>query len=108
MPIYVFECLDCQHDYEEYTSRDDTGVYEKVSCPICHSVQKKKMPARFAFNFGNVVGTSKMDNFGYRAGHNMENAKNERRVAEAASHMGSAPYNPINDVDSGEYFGEVE
>ena len=33
-----------------------------------------------------------MDNFSYRAGHNMEKAKNDRRAAESKSHMGKNPY----------------
>ena len=42
--------------------------------------------------FGNPKESSKWDNFGYRAGHNMEKAKSERRVAESKSHMGTNPY----------------
>jgi len=47
------------------------------------------------------------DNFNYRAGVNMEQAKAERRNAETASHMGRNPYGNVDDVSSGKYEGPV-
>jgi hypothetical protein len=40
--------------------------------------------------------SSKWESFGYRAGYNMEKAKEQRRQAEKASHMGE---NPIQDYE---------
>lgn len=63
----------------------------------------------FTATFANPRGTSKEDSFSYMAGHNMENAKDERRNAEAASHMGKdGDYNVIDDISSGKFEGEVK
>lgn len=58
--------------------------------------------------FTNPKDTSKFDNFGYRAGYNLEQAQDLRRKAEEASHMGNSPYKNIDDIQSGNFFGEVE
>lgn len=42
--------------------------------------------------FGSPKESSKWDNFSYRAGHNMETAKSDRRKAASKSHMGTDPY----------------
>lgn len=60
--------------------------------------------------FKDPRGTSKFEDFSYRAGYFMEKAQQERRDAEAASHMGGTKdfYNEIDDITSGENFGEVQ
>lgn len=96
MPIYDFECKKCSKEYSELTEYDETGKYKGVKCPHCKSKRKTRLlggcgPGPAAV-FTNPKDTSKWDNFSYRAGHNMENAKAERRAAEAQSHMGANPY----------------
>jgi hypothetical protein len=60
--------------------------------------------------FKNPRGTKKFENFEYRAGYLMEKAQEERRAAEAASHMGVTRdfYNEIDDITPGNLFGEVQ
>ena len=94
MPIYRFECLKCSRTYEELTDYDETDKYKDVKCPQCKSKKKKRtFDYDIAVAFTNPKESSKWDNFSYRAGHNMENAKATRRAAESKSHMGTNPYN---------------
>lgn len=101
MPVYEFSCVSCNHEFEEFTPYDESGTYPNVACPKCGSKKKEKLfPSKMT-----IVGptSSKMDNFNYRAGFNLEKAKGERRAAEAASHMGADPFNGgSNDFDLGE------
>lgn len=110
MPVYNFRCNICENWFEEFVrSYDPSESYPDIKCPGCGSYDKKKIPSiPSPAIFTQKEGTSKMDNFEYRAGHNMDRAKGERRAAEAASHMGPSPYNPIDDISSGKYFGEVQ
>lgn len=63
----------------------------------------------FTATFADPRGTSKADSFSYVAGYNMEQAKDQRRRAEEASHMGrDGGYNVIDDISSGKYEGEVK
>lgn len=94
MPIYRFECLKCSCAYEELTESDESGKYKWIKCPQCKSKKKKRtFDYNVAVAFTNPKESSKWDNFTYRAGHNMENAKATRRAAESKSHMGTNPYN---------------
>ncbi len=109
MPLYNFSCKKCDHQYEELTPIDDKGKYPKVKCPACGSKKKVKIPSLTARAiFTDKTGTSKMENFGYRAGYNMEQAQDCRRAAESKSHVGSMPYDGIDDIQSGKYFSEVK
>ncbi len=108
MPSYVFTCLKCKNGYETLTSFDPKGKYDDVSCPHCNSKRKRQEVTAANIKFTNPKDTSKFDNFSYRAGYNMEQAQNLRRDAEKASHMGKTPYSGIDDITSGENFGEVE
>lgn len=108
MPVYVFTCTNCNHYYESLESFDPTGKYKQVSCPQCKSKRKKLGVTAAAIKFTNPKDTSKFDNFDYRAGYNLEQAQNLRREAEKESHVGSSPYNSIDDISGGEHFGEVE
>lgn len=108
MPTYEFLCGKCNKTYSSLESFDPTGKYKDVRCTHCDSKKKKMKPTAANIKFGNPKDTSKFDNFSYRAGYNLEMAQNERRAAEDQSHMGSAPYNSIDDVSGGDFFGEVE
>ncbi len=108
MPTYVFSCLKCKHSYETLTAFDPSGKYADVTCPECKSKRKVQGVTAANIKFTNPKDTSKFDNFDYRAGYNLEQAQNLRREAEKASHVGSKPYNNIDDISSGENFGEVE
>jgi len=105
MPFYDFECKKCRKYYEALTPHDSTEKYPKVACPYCKSKSKLKLMS--GFGIGGPT-KSKMENFGYRAETNLEKAKDCRRAAEAASHMGTDVYNTIDDVSSGLYEGEVQ
>jgi len=108
MPSYVFTCLNCKKVYEDLQPFDPTGKYKDVRCPSCKSKKKKQGVTSANLKFTNPTDTSKFDNFEYRAGYNLEKAQNERRAAEQASHVGSEPYMGLDDISSGNHFGEVE
>lgn len=97
MPIYEFKCDKCDVVYEELTSYDKTEKYDGISCPDCGSKSKIKLLSGYGVSFGNPKDTSKWDSRSYRAGHNHERAKGERRHAEANSHMGTNPYGKSGD-----------
>lgn len=109
MPVYEFRCLDCHKDYERVARYDPSGTYSEIACPSCESKKKKKkvsMPV--------VMGTDSRNSlFENRAGKNMEKAKDLRRKAEAASHMGADPYtasswDDTQSYDTGVHDQEVE
>lgn len=110
MPIYSFRCYECNAEYEELVSYDETDEYADISCPECESVKKEKLvTTQFAFSFANPVGTDRYNNsHDYRYKHKAPQIATERDAAEKASHMGAQPYNPIDDVSSGKHFGEVQ
>jgi putative FmdB family regulatory protein len=94
MALYDFVCSDCGEQYEELTPYDETGAYPSVECPKCKSQKKTKL-----FPDNMTIGgptSSKLDNFEYRAGFNMEKAKKQRREAEAASRVGASPYKDLD------------
>lgn len=109
MPIFVFKCgaESCGGVYEVLTKYDGTGKYRKVKCPVCGSKRKKQQTHTFAFNFGDPVGTNRWRSHDYRFYHNLPNVKKQRANAEAAA-KGDSPYNEIDDVGTGKYFGPVE
>ena len=110
MPFYDFECHKCHQIFEDMCPYDEAGEYPGVSCPNCQSNKKSRIFSACNINvkFSNPKDTSKWDNFSYRAGYNMEKAQNERRAAQEASHMGGRPYRNIDDLSSGDNFGEVK
>jgi len=106
MPTYWFECVKCKKHFEDLCSFDSTGI---VVCPTCGAGEPKKLlTAPAAVIFKQPKGTSFEDKFDYVAQWNMDNAKEIRRKAEAESHMGASPYKEIDDISSGEFFGEVQ
>ncbi len=103
MAFYDFQCEICDLVFEARTHYDKTGEYPDVICS-CGSKKKQKLVS--IPNLGHTA--SKLDNFGYRAGFNMNRAQGERRFAEEKSHMGQQPYNAIDDISHGRAFGEVQ
>lgn len=108
MPTYQFRCKKCKVEYETIASYDETGKYSNINCPSCGSKSKTKLINSVNIKFNQPQDTSKFDNFSYRAGYNMDQAQELRRKAESASHMGSEPYMPIDDITQGTNFGEVK
>ncbi len=105
MPSYSFSCVKCGHIFDELC------LWEEIAKTQCQKCKSKKLNRIFGapnIVFADPRGTSKFDNFGYRAGYNMEKAKNDRRTAENASHMGADPYQKIDDLNIGNYFGKVK
>lgn len=108
MPMFEFQCKNCDTIYMELAAFDETGVYAGIDCPSCESVEKEKLISACVSTFTNPRGTSKQDSWSYRAGWNMNAAKELRRSAEENSHMGSQPYTAIDDVSSGRHEGTVK
>lgn len=90
----MFKCLKCSKYYEELTQYDESGKYKDIKCPDCKS-KKKEQTFGYEVNctFDKPKESSKWESFSYRAGYNMEKAKEDRRNAAAKSHMGPNPYN---------------
>lgn len=108
MPFYEFMCKKCDKKYEELCNYDPTEKYKDVECPHCKSKKKEKLVSTAIVTFANPVGTSKFENFEYRAGYNMEKAKNERRAAEQARKEEIPAYHSIDDISSGKNFGNTK
>lgn len=105
MPFYDFKCLKCDHEYEELCSITESEKYPSVKCPKCKSKRKERIfTGKCNIIFKGTSNTSHEVAFG----HKFEEAQEERRRAEAASHMGGGGYNAIDDLNSGDYFGEVK
>lgn len=107
-----FECKKCKEFYEEFTEYDETEKYKKVKCPHCGSKSKTKVIAASACNFANPVGTkrwcSDAQGHDYRYKYNLPNVRKEVENAKKKSHVGPTPYNNIDDISSGKYFGKVK
>ena len=113
MGHYDFHCRECDTDFDEITPFDETGVYPGIQCPKCGSDNKEKVfsaeGVTFTFSGAAAQGT-KWYNASHdrRFYHKLEQDRKAREEAEKKSHMGAAPYNPIDDISSGKYFGEVK
>lgn len=96
MPVYEFECKKCKVVYDALSNFDKTGKYKNVICPECGSKSKKKMMSSPNFAFSNPEGTDRWNNTStghdYRFKHKIHKVKQERKIAEAVSHMGTDPY----------------
>jgi putative FmdB family regulatory protein len=109
MPLYEFTCQKCHIEYDDLCAFDASGKYPDVKCPKCGSVKKTKLLSVANFTFAQPEGTDRYNNHhDYRWKHKQPQVRKERAMAEAASKMGHTPYNPIDDVSGGEFFGEVE
>lgn len=96
MPTYEFECKNCNESYEALTKYDESGKYKDVECPHCESKKKTNLISASQFAFANPEGTDRWNNSStghdYRFKHGIPKVKEERKMAEALSHMGSDPY----------------
>jgi len=97
MPIYVFCCKNpkCKTEKFEHFSfkiRDTEELVKEIECPACEQKEIVTMVTSAAVKFTNPRGTSKWDNFSYRAGYTMDEAKEQRRFAQEHSHVGPNPY----------------
>jgi putative FmdB family regulatory protein len=112
MPNYEFECKRCGVKYEEIASYDETGKYPGIKCPFCNSKSKKKLVSVCHCTFTNPVGTDLYESsHDYRYHHQINKSggvREQRAVAEADSHVGPTPYNPIDDISGGKHFGKVK
>ena len=107
MSVYCFTCKNkkCNLDYFEILCKYEE--IEQTICPSCGSKKIEKLLTTPNFMFAQPQTTSKFDNFSYRAGFNMEKAKEERRRAEAAG-QNSSPYSQIDDIHQGEGISDNE
>jgi len=112
MPMYEFKCKKCENIWDELTSYDESGKYPDIRCPKCKSKRKEKLVSCANFNFSQPVGTDRFNNsHDFRHNWNMDRpggVRDQRKDAEDKSHMGTEPYVPIDDISSGEHFGEVK
>jgi putative FmdB family regulatory protein len=90
IPIYEFVCKKCKKKYETLASHDPKGKYPGVECEYCGSKKKEKLLSSYGVSFTDPKESSKWDNFGYRAGFNMDKAKKERMHAEKHSRVGNS------------------
>jgi putative FmdB family regulatory protein len=118
MPTYDFLCEPCNKRFEEFTSYDESGVYEGVKCPLCGCSDKKiKVPSVVAFSFANPVGTDRWNSdkrgHDFRFKHNVPNVKAQREFAQANSHMGGTDEiygtgQADKDINTDRNWGEVK
>ena len=108
MPVFPIKCLACGEEYEILTKYDPTGEYASEVCPKCGSAKKEKQVYTCSFRFANPVGTDIWrKSHDYRFNWNLPRVKAEREAAEKAA-KGDVPYNDIDDINSGDHFGEVK
>jgi putative FmdB family regulatory protein len=94
MALYNLSCEKCGLIFDELCTWEELA---KVRCQKCKSKKINKNPTCPTVVFTDPLGTSKMENFGYRAGYYMNKATTERRNAEAKSHMGTTPFGNVPD-----------
>lgn len=116
MPIYEFRCKKCNAEYDQLLRYDETGKYSDVICPQCQSPEKDNLISLPADPiFLQPEGTRKWidGNNGHEYRYKsvgLPKAQKEREMAEKASHMGNTDefYRQIDDISSGEHFGEIK
>lgn len=94
MPCYEFRCKKCETEYSELCAYDESGKWESVVCPECGSKSKDKLISMANFQFAQPEGTDRFNNsqdYRWKAKF-LPKAINERKQAEALSHMGADPY----------------
>jgi putative FmdB family regulatory protein len=94
MPTYVYRCPKCENQQDVIHSMSKSP---SVKCSVCGEKCVRDVMAGITANPGGIIfknpeGTSKMDNFEYRAKHNMGKAAAHREAAAAKSHVGPNPY----------------
>jgi putative FmdB family regulatory protein len=45
MPIYLYECTECHHEFEAFHKMDEGS--EDIACPECGTTNPKKLAAPF-------------------------------------------------------------
>jgi putative FmdB family regulatory protein len=98
MPMYDFQCKDCGKNYQDLTKYDENDVYPDTVCPYCGSGKKTKLLS--------LIAAIPVDSHDRRFWHKIEKERGNREAAEAA--QGASPYNSIDDISGGQFFGEVE
>lgn len=87
MPNYSFFCKKCKTDFEEICLFSDLDAnFPNIKCPNCNSkkLDKNVLGGRVASAiFSNPRESSKWDNWSYRQGKTMAEAKECRANAEA-------------------------
>jgi putative FmdB family regulatory protein len=105
MPVFDFQCNNCEKIYETLTPYDETGLYTNVECPGCGSDHKTRLITSCNFQFAQPEGTDRWNNsHDYRFYHKQPKIKETRTNAMAKSHVGPSPYNAINDLKSDKPF----
>jgi len=106
MPMYEFECKKCETVYSKiisFSNLDDKKAMRKVKCPKCKSSSKTKLISMPNFSFAQPEGTDRYNNsHDYRFYHSHEKpggVREQRKTAEALSHMGSNPYGDTSGTD---------
>lgn len=113
MATYPLECKKCGHQYDIFSlmCEKDENV-KKAKCPECGSKSKTQLIGNCNFMFSNPEGSDRYNNsHDYRYKYSLDKpggVRDQRKVAEEQSHMGASPYNNIDDISSGEHFGEVK
>lgn len=116
MPIYEFKCKKCNFIYDVFSNINEKEInVKKAKCEKCNSKSKEEIIGVPSYKFSNPVGTDKWNSdskgHDYRHNYNMDRkggVRDQRRMAEESSHVGANPYNTIDDISSGEHFGEVK
>ena len=113
MAFYDLECKKCHHRYDVMSTMADMELnIKKAVCEKCGSKKKIRLFNVPTFNFTNPEGTKKYNSsYDLRYHHALEKpggARDQREFAKQFSHMGESPYNEIDDIDSGQHFGEVQ
>lgn len=113
MPFYTFETTDKNIKQKVFEIRLSFAEYDAVMAgegPIhpetgkpCRKWKRSiKDAATVADSYSVPEESSRWDNFEYRAAHNLYKAQEERRRAEAHSHVGTSPYRDVEGVDLGQ------
>lgn len=116
MPRYEMKCNGCGEVYDVWSSMSSKeSAVAAAGCPSCGSVEKHEMFGCPAVSFSNPVGTdrwsSESKGHDYRFKYNMDRPggpKDQRAAAARASKVGARPYRKIDDISSGQHFGEVK
>ncbi len=103
MPIYCFRCEKCGKEFEELRRMKNQADPAACSCGGGGLSVITSPPTAI---FTDPRGTSKWDNFEYRAGFNMEKAKKERRDAEMINRQGNPYEEMMGDFDRKGVFDE--
>lgn len=99
MPIYEFRCKSCNKKYEDLTIYDESGVYPNTKCLECGSFDK-------TICVSSCAAFPNKDSHDHKFWTKIDKDRGIRPAAEAA--QGSDPYNSIDDLSGGKYFGEVQ